>query len=368
MKKGRVFYSFIIVLAVIAIFYGSRLSVSAKSGGETHFVFVDQVSEFFGLQGQTAETQSVSDEVSPSFGGVPVSLPIASSSPSTIVTIPVTTGDVTGLSVTSFDFQVTFNPAILTPASPAFDQAGTLSSSMLVTPNTAFPGHLIMSGFQGTFLAGGGTLINLKFNVVGTLGGQTTTLVFEDYTDPGSTFHPGFAFNEGDPAAVITNGSFTVAGPTPTSTNTATQTPTFTPSNTETSTPTDTPTFTPTNTATSTPSASPLNTPPPTLGVYPATSVALKRQCHDHAKRAADRYDEHQRRDLARLCRRVDGRSDYGRGQRDQCSSREYRPGIIYRQSKGIWRRRHGANDVLDDRDERSGLFRNSRHHVAGRA
>ena len=37
--------------------------------------------------------------------------------------------------------------------------------------------------------------------------GQSTPLTFTDYTDPGGNFHPGFAFNEGEPPAVATNGS-----------------------------------------------------------------------------------------------------------------------------------------------------------------
>ena len=263
MRMGKLQYLLIIILSIVVISYGSNLIASAHLGDDSHFVFVDQISEFVGLGN------------SPVMVAVPVSLPAASASPSTVVTIPVTTGDLTGLSVTSYDFQVTFDPAILTPASPAFDNSGTVSSTMLVTPNTAFPGHLIISAFQSSFLSGGGTLLNLRFNVVGTLGGQTTGLIFEDYTDPNSTFHYGFSFNEGDPTATTTNGSFIVAGPTPTSTNTATQTPTNTPSNTATNTATTTPSNTSTNTATSTPTASPLNTPPPTLGVYPATTVAL---------------------------------------------------------------------------------------------
>lgn len=266
MKMRKIHYSFFIVLAIIAIFYCSKLTASASSADETSSVFAGQVSEFFGLQ---------SAPVALSIGGVPVSLPVASASPGDVVTIPVTIGDITGLNVNSFDCNLTYDPAILAPAAVPYDTAGTLSSTMLVTPNATFPGNLIISAFQSTFLSGSGTLINLKFNVVGTLGGQFTPLAFEDYTDPNMTFHPGFAFNEGDPAATLTNGSFTVAGPTPTSTNTATQTPTFTPSNTATDTPTNTPTFTPTNTATSTPSASPLNTPEPTLGIYPPTSIAL---------------------------------------------------------------------------------------------
>ena len=53
----------------------------------------------------------------------------------------------------------------------------------------------------------------MRFTIVGAPG-QTTALTFEDYTDPGTIFHPGFRFNAGTPAATPTNGSATVNGPT----------------------------------------------------------------------------------------------------------------------------------------------------------
>ena len=44
--------------------------------------------------------------------------------------------------------------------------------------------------------------------------GQVTPTTFADYTDPGTIFHPGFRFNAGTPAAIPTNGSIHVNGPT----------------------------------------------------------------------------------------------------------------------------------------------------------
>jgi CSLREA domain-containing protein len=155
-------------------------------------------------------------------GGTPpisVSLPNVVATPGLII-VPVTVSDLTGRGVISYDFQVTFNPAVVTPASPEYDITGTLSSMMSITPNSNNAGHLIISAFQAQDLAGSGTLINLRFNVIGSAG-QSTTLSFQDYTDPGGTFHPGFQFNEGDPPAVTTNGSVTIpSGPTPTFTPT----------------------------------------------------------------------------------------------------------------------------------------------------
>jgi len=123
-----------------------------------------------------------------------------------IVTVPVIVSDTTNQNIISYDFNVNYDPAVVQPAAPSFDIAGTLSSTMAITPNAANSGHLIVSGFQGNPIAGAGTLINLRFTIVGTAG-QSTPLTFVDYTDPGNTFHPGFAFNEGDPVAIPTAGS-----------------------------------------------------------------------------------------------------------------------------------------------------------------
>ena len=246
------------------------MSVTAFGAGGARFAFIDSAAEFLGLRsgvGQVfsnASASGVSDavtsEVSSAFAGITVALPNVNSTPGTLV-VPITVGSLTGQGIFSYDLQITFDPAVVTPASPAFDSTGTLSGAMSITPNAANPGHLIISAFTGTALTGSGTLLNLRFNVVGTPG-QGTPLVFENYTDPGSTPHPGFRFNEGTPASMTTNGGVTViAPPTATATNTSTNTPTSTPTFTPTNTPINTPTFTPTSTSTSTPTNTPTSTP-----------------------------------------------------------------------------------------------------------
>jgi hypothetical protein len=148
---------------------------------------------------------------SPGSAPVTVSLPNVSAVEGSGITIPITAGNTTALGVISYDIQVTYDPAVLQPASPAFDRSGTLSSSMMAS-TWGGPGHLIVSAFQGNPISGSGTLIKLRFTVVGTAG-QSSALTFEDYTDPVPSFHPAFVFNEGDPASTTTSGSVTlVAG------------------------------------------------------------------------------------------------------------------------------------------------------------
>jgi hypothetical protein len=174
---------------------------SGDGGGDSH------------TTGTTAIAAQALSSPSNQLVTVAVSLPNASGALNANVSIPITVGDLTGLGVRAYDLQVTFNPAILQPLTTPYDNAGTLSSGMLITPNANNAGHLIISAFQTTDLSGSGTLLNLRFKVVGAIG-QSSTLVFADYTDPNPRFHPGFQFNAGNPQASVTDGSFTVtAGP-----------------------------------------------------------------------------------------------------------------------------------------------------------
>lgn len=156
-------------------------------------------------------TSTATNTVTPTPSGTPisVSLPNVCASPGESLTIPVTVGDITNQTVISYDLQITYDPAVVQPSSPAYDVAGTLSAGALITPNTDNPGHLVISAFQSEPMAGAGTLINLKFVVVGT-NGQTAALTFEDYTDPNTVPHPAFQFNEGIPDDATTNGSVLV--------------------------------------------------------------------------------------------------------------------------------------------------------------
>jgi hypothetical protein len=143
-----------------------------------------------------------------------VSLPHVTGPMGSTLIVPITVGALTGQGVKAYDVQVTFNPAIVQPDRTPTETTGTLSSTMLITPNATNPGHLIVSAFQATDLVGGpGTLINLRFRIVGALG-QVSNLDFQDYTDPGTIFHPGFRFKAGTPVATPTNGSAHVGRPT----------------------------------------------------------------------------------------------------------------------------------------------------------
>ena len=138
---------------------------------------------------------------------IPVSLPIKQDPPGTS-TISVVVGDTTGQGVFAYDFDMSFDPAVLQLQSPAFDTSGTLSSGWAVNTNSNTDGsgrvHLTLNAFNTSAMSGQGVLVKLKFNVIGSTGANTSLL-----------WH-SFNFNEGtpaDPSDNDINGSFTVGSP-----------------------------------------------------------------------------------------------------------------------------------------------------------
>src|SRR6476469_140726 len=118
-----------------------------------------------------AQEAAASKDTTPSSPlAINVSLPNVGGAPGTMISIPVSVGDMTGQGVRSYDMQVSFNPAVLQPGVPIFTSLGTLSSGMTVAANASNAGHMIISAFQANDLSGAGTLILLNFTVVGSQG------------------------------------------------------------------------------------------------------------------------------------------------------------------------------------------------------
>jgi hypothetical protein len=128
------------------------------------------------------------------------------------VTVPVTTSDLsfatTGVDVISYQFVLTYDPAILIPQNPAVTVAGTLSENGAVTINQLTPGILNVVVFRANPMVGAGTLFNFQFTISpsanpGTMPPLITPLTWQS-----------FQFNEGNPADATSDGSVHVLGPT----------------------------------------------------------------------------------------------------------------------------------------------------------
>ena len=126
---------------------------------------------------------------------VAVTLPTVTAKVGTFQSIPITVGDLTGKGVVSYQFTITYDPAIITVTAVT---PGALVSGYNNPPtvNLATPGQVKVAGAGTTALSGSGILANL----VTTMAGKgTTALTFSS-----------FQFNEGTPASTTTNGSVIV--------------------------------------------------------------------------------------------------------------------------------------------------------------
>lgn len=112
------------------------------------------------------------------------------------VTVPINVDDVTGNGLLSYDFTLTYNPAVVTPL--FVDQSSTLSSGMVITLNNPSPGTLIISGFQSNPLSGSGTMLKVVFSAIGGVGTSSSM----NFT--------AFRFNEGTSCLSTSNGLVTI--------------------------------------------------------------------------------------------------------------------------------------------------------------
>jgi hypothetical protein len=145
-----------------------------------------------------AAAQSENSAVSISVG-----LPNRSGPHGAGASIPINVSDLTNFGVFSYDLDISFDPTVLQPRNPVFNLTGSLSNGLTVNANTATPGRIRINGFSSANAQSGqGALLQLNFDIVGNTGSQTP-LAWQR-----------FQFNEGNPSVTLTNGSFTVTGPT----------------------------------------------------------------------------------------------------------------------------------------------------------
>jgi len=140
------------------------------------------------------------------FAQVTVSLPTVTAKVGATQQIPITVGDLTGKGVISFQFTVKFDTTIVKLT--GVTATGTLASSLQVSaPNTSVGGQITVAAAGLSALSGSGTLIFLNATMVGK---GTSALQLSP-----------FSFNEGNPAATVTDGSVLVPALSASITNTS---------------------------------------------------------------------------------------------------------------------------------------------------
>jgi hypothetical protein len=151
-------------------------------------------------QADETKTGFMSTAIGP---GIPVVAPADQTAYATdaVITVPVTTTDLsfasTGVDVISYQFTLTYDPAVILPLNPAVSVSGTVSDNAAVTINQLTPGVLTVVVFRANPYTGPGTLFNFKFQPTNTSvpAGSISPLTWQS-----------FQFNEGNPVDATING------------------------------------------------------------------------------------------------------------------------------------------------------------------
>lgn len=90
-----------------------------------------------------------------------------------LVDIPVRISDLTGKGVIAYQFDVRYDPAVISPEEQSADVAATLSNGLHLVYNSPEPGLLKVGVFGVHPMEGDGVLINFRFNAVGGAGAKS---------------------------------------------------------------------------------------------------------------------------------------------------------------------------------------------------
>ena len=115
------------------------------------------------------------------------------------VVVPVRIGSVTEKGIVAYQFDVRFDPNVLSPQEAAADSVGTMSNGFQLVYNSPEPGLLKVAVFGVLPVDGEGTLLNLNFSAVGKAGSESAIEI------------ESFILNEGKQPVSVTNGRVSVA-------------------------------------------------------------------------------------------------------------------------------------------------------------
>ena len=102
-----------------------------------------------------------------------VSLPAVTAEVGSSITLPLRLDELNGKPVDSFQFELYYDPAVITPRQAAASVAGTMSEGLSVVVNAAEPGILRVAVYGAVPAVGDGVWLNLHFNVTGRAGSST---------------------------------------------------------------------------------------------------------------------------------------------------------------------------------------------------
>ncbi len=136
-----------------------------------------------------------------STNAVRVSIPNAVAARSSQITVPLNIGNLKGRGITSYQFDIEYDPSVLLPAQAAADVTGTISQGLLVVSNSPRPGLLKVAVYGAIPVTGDGVLIDLRFIAAGQTGTSTPLTI------------SSFRLNNGSADIIASGGRLRIAGP-----------------------------------------------------------------------------------------------------------------------------------------------------------
>jgi len=156
------------------------------------------------VNGDWISTLMRSQQSTPLFGSaITAGLPnVEIAAGTTELILPFSLDGLEGVGVSSYQFVVEYDPAVLTPTPAAADPAGTLSEGLTVISNTTQPGILRVAVYGVQPVSGDGVYLNLKFRASPQNVGAYPIMIRE------------FRLNDGSTTPVTRGGRVTFADPT----------------------------------------------------------------------------------------------------------------------------------------------------------
>jgi hypothetical protein len=109
-----------------------------------------------------------------------VSLPDVSAATGTSVTLPLRLDELQWVDVNAFQFDLTYDPSVVSPADAAATITGTMSEGLNVVYNSKEPGLLRVTVYGAIPAIGDGVYLDLHFKVIGDAG-TSTPLTIENF-------------------------------------------------------------------------------------------------------------------------------------------------------------------------------------------
>jgi hypothetical protein len=134
----------------------------------------------------------------PTKDAVIVSMPNVRAVSKSDISVPFRIDNLAGKNVSSYQFDLEYDPAVITPVQQAVVINGTLSEHLSAAFNSPMPGLLKVAVYGAIPASGDGVYVNLRFTVIGSVGSSSPLTI------------SGFRFNDGSTDAVAADGQLSV--------------------------------------------------------------------------------------------------------------------------------------------------------------